>query len=111
MRKTDKKTDNQLISQLNEVCEFGLEEFSGFIWLTHQVNYAQFPKSLRVVCVFDTRDNLQQFTLAQNQHVLNALIVKKLLDINVVIKNQQISYDCEQSCQQENNGNWALRLG
>ncbi|MCW3172467.1 Fis family transcriptional regulator [Shewanella subflava] len=111
MRKTDKKIENQLIGQLNEVCHFALDEFNGFKWLTHQVNYAQFPKSLRVVCVFDTRDNLQQFIMAKSQQALGELIVKKLLDINVVIKHQQILYDSEQSCQQDNNGNWAQRLG
>ena len=110
MRKTDKKIDNQLINQLNEVCQFALDEFNGFVWLTHQVNFAQFPKSLRIICVFETRDNLKQFIMAQSQQVLGQLIVKKLLDINVVIKEQQIVYDSEQSCQQDHNGNWAQRL-
>jgi len=49
MRKTDKKLDNQLIKLLTEVCETALEDFSGFQWLTHIVDYSNFPKSLKVI--------------------------------------------------------------
>ena len=58
MRKTDKKMDNQLRHVLTEVCEVALKDINGFQWLTHVVNYSNFPKSLQVVCVFDTNENL-----------------------------------------------------
>lgn len=45
MRKTDKKTDNKLREVLTGVCDDALEEFAGFKWLTHLVNYDDFPKS------------------------------------------------------------------
>ena len=51
MRKTDKKMDNQLRHVLTEVCEVALKDINGFQWLTHVVNYSNFPKSLQVVCV------------------------------------------------------------
>ena len=60
MRKSDKKLDNQLRLVLTDVCETALKEVEGFQWLTHVVNYSNFPQSLRVVCVFDTNENFDE---------------------------------------------------
>ena len=49
MRKTDKKIDKQIISALTEVCDSALKAFTGFEWLTHRVNYTNFPKSLKIM--------------------------------------------------------------
>lgn len=112
MRKTDKKTDNQLRVTLTDVCETALEEFTGFEWLTHLVNYSNFPKSLKIVCIFDTDDNLARFMAEDNSRVLNTLIQKKLLGIGVVINDttKHIHYDTEESCDRKDNGKWADRL-
>ncbi|RTE85864.1 MULTISPECIES: hypothetical protein [Gammaproteobacteria] len=53
MKKTDKKTDNQIIKALTEVCERAKFETSGFVWLTHAVDYNRFPQSLKVTLVFN----------------------------------------------------------
>ncbi|RUO29239.1 hypothetical protein CWE12_09650 [Aliidiomarina sedimenti] len=53
MRKTDKKTDREIIRQLTDLCEAAKDTHPGFIWLTHEVNYQRFPQSLKVVLVFD----------------------------------------------------------
>lgn len=53
MRKSDKKMENQIIRQLTEVCEAMKPRLSGFIWLTHTVDYQRFPASLTVTLVFD----------------------------------------------------------
>ncbi|MCC5878822.1 MAG: hypothetical protein JJU03_02850 [Idiomarina sp.] len=53
MRKTDKKTDREIIKQLTALCEAAKDTHTGFIWLTHEVNYQRFPQSLKVVLVFD----------------------------------------------------------
>ncbi|RUO32451.1 hypothetical protein [Aliidiomarina soli] len=53
MRKTDKKTDREIIQQLTQVCEAAKDTHTGFIWLTHEVNYQRFPQSLQVVLVFN----------------------------------------------------------
>ena len=55
MRKTDKRLENTLIAALTKVCEAALEEFDGFRWLTHFANYSDFPDSLTIVCIFDTK--------------------------------------------------------
>ncbi len=112
MRKTDKKIDNQLRIELTDVCETALKEIEGFQWLTHLVDYSNFPKSLRVVCVFDTNDNLSSFMGAGAEEGLNALIEKKLLGMGIQFKQvgKHITYDTEENCLRSHNGKWADRL-
>ncbi|GAB6261212.1 Fis family transcriptional regulator [Photobacterium sp. R1] len=112
MRKTDKKTENQLRVILTDVCNHALETYPGFQWLTHQVNYASFPDSLRIVCVFDTRENLSHFLAEQGKPALDTLIHQKLNAAGIRLKKpaSQIHYDTEESCALENNGQWAERL-
>lgn len=55
MRKTDKKTDREIIKQLTDLCEAAKDTHTGFIWLTHEVNYQRFPQGLKVVLVFDDK--------------------------------------------------------
>ncbi|WP_434930321.1 Fis family transcriptional regulator [Shewanella sp. HL-SH4] len=95
MRKTDKKIDNQIRQVLTQVCEIALNEYSGFEWLTHIVNYSDFPKSLQVICVFDTPYNLNRFMASPENDALSKLIQKKLLSIKVTIDIRQVSYDSE----------------
>lgn len=112
MRKTDKKIDNQLRRVLTDVCEVALKEIKGFQWLTHGVDYSRFPQSLRVVCVFDSDENLATFMTLGGQQSLASLIQKKLTGAGVNINNisAQISYDTEQKCQMTHNGKWTERL-
>jgi hypothetical protein len=112
MRKTDNKIDNQLRLVLTDVCETALKEIDGFQWLTHLVNYSHFPKSLKVVCIFDTNENLSNFMSNGSRKDLESLIQLKLAGISVNVKNvsDHIAYDTEQNCEHEHNGNWAERL-
>lgn len=112
MRKTDKKVDNQIIKQLTWVCEFALKEIEGFQWLTHTVNYQRFPQSLLITCVFDNDLNLTQFMNSTAPEKLRGIINEKLAEIKIKLPNvkQQITYDSEQSCQRQHQGNWTKRL-
>ena len=113
MRKTDKKIDNQLIKVLTDVCDVALKEIKGFEWLTHLVNYSNFPKSLKIVCVFDNNENLNLFkSNANNQQKLQKLIQSKLLEVDVKVKNivAHVLYDTQENCEKEQGGNWAKRL-
>lgn len=94
MKKTDKKIDNALISALTAVCEQASEEFDGFKWLTHLVNYRDFPRSLVVVCVFDTNEHLAR---ARND-VLRTMIRDKLASIDVPLADiaRQVRFDTEE---------------
>lgn len=113
MRKTDRKIDNQLRLVLTDVCEITLKEINGFQWLTHLVNYSNFPKSLKVVCVFDTNGNLSSFISKDGKKDLTSLIQAKLHEVDVIVKNvtDHIFYDTEENCEKEHNGKWAERLG
>ena len=112
MRKTDKKIDNQIRRVLIDVCEMALKEIDGFQWLTHLVIYSNFPKSLKVVCIFDTNENMLDFISKGIRKDLESLIQIKLAGISVNVKNvsDHIVYDTEQNCERDHNGNWAERL-
>jgi hypothetical protein len=111
MRKSDKKIDNNIRNVLNQVCEQALIEVNGFVWLTHKVNYDKFPASLSIVCVFELNDDLIQAKSAAQDVFLTDLIVQKLSTLKIKVKSEkQISFDTEQNCESEHNGNWQLRL-
>ena len=112
MRKSDKKIENQLRTTLTGVCESALNNFNGFQWLTHIVNYTDFPASLKVICIFDTNDNLSSFINGDRCNELGCLIQQKFSDIGIKINSitNHLSYDTEENCQQDNNGKWADRL-
>ncbi|KDM89788.1 hypothetical protein [Photobacterium galatheae] len=112
MRKTDKKTENQLRVILTDICNHALETYTGFQWLTHRVNYADFPNSLRIICVFDTNENRSTFLAEDGKTVLDARISQKLNSAGIRLKKpaSQIHYDTEEDCARENNGQWGERL-
>lgn len=61
MRKTDKKMDNNIRRLLTDLCECEFKDIDGFLWVTHDVNFAQFPKSLKIELVFDSQASLDEF--------------------------------------------------
>ncbi|AFI83781.1 hypothetical protein [Methylophaga nitratireducenticrescens] len=113
MRKTDKKIDNELRLKLTYVCEQALKDIAGFQWLTHLVNYDDYPNSLMVVCVFDTNENLNNYLQSDDSQTLISLIQSEFKTMDIKLKRivDHVSYDTEENCLQQHNGNWALRLG
>ena len=113
MRKTDNKIDNHLRLALTEVCEIALKDIDGFQWLTHVVDYAKFPSSLKVVCVFDSNENLASFLSSSGPTALSALIHTHLHSVNISVKDvkDHILYDTEQDCASQDDGQWGRRLG
>ncbi|MBL1275644.1 MAG: hypothetical protein COB30_006125 [Ectothiorhodospiraceae bacterium] len=113
MRKTDKKIDNQIRIALTNVCDKALIEIDGFQWLTHLVNYSNFPNSLKVICVFNTNESLSAFLEKGNGDHLMALVHENLTDIGVNVKDitAHVLYDTEENCEKEHNGKWAERWG
>ncbi|OIN07929.1 Fis family transcriptional regulator [Oceanisphaera psychrotolerans] len=112
MRKTDKKIENRLRVELTAVCDRALQDITGFQWLTHIVDYSDFPASLRVVCVFDTNENLARFIAGSSHKELNALIQNRLSDAGITPKSVagRIAYDTEENCDRDHDGKWADRL-
>ena len=112
MKKSDKKLDNSLCKALTEVCESALEETVGFRWLTHLVNYNNFPASLVVVCVFETNAELDNVKINNQDQVIVKLIRKALLSVHIKLSDirKQIIFDTEENCENENNGRWNQRF-
>ncbi|WP_407332931.1 Fis family transcriptional regulator [Enterovibrio sp. 27052020O] len=110
MRKTDKKTDKQIREMLTNVCNTALQELAGFQWLTHLVDYSNFPKSLKVICVFDTNSSLNEFEQSNHFQRFNALIQSSLIRAGINLDVRSISYDTEENCSRDNNGRWTDRL-
>ncbi|UUO25505.1 Fis family transcriptional regulator [Colwellia sp. M166] len=112
MRKSDKKLDNQIIKALTEVCHHALEDIDGFQWLTHTVNFDNFPQSLKVVCVFDSNSSLTDYEKSETNHYLTTLIASKLTSIGLALNNinNQVELDSEENCRLYHAGNWHKRL-
>ncbi len=113
MRKSDKKIDNELRLVLTDVCEQALKDITGFQWLTHLVNYDDYPNSLKVVCVFDSNENLNYYLLSDDNQGLVSLIQSEFKTMDIKLKRiaDHITYDTEENCLQQHKGNWAIRLG
>lgn len=111
--KTEKKIDNHIRTALTEVCETLLKDVPGFIWLTHQANYTNFPASLMITCVFDTEAEKEHAIANGDKSHIEKRIQAKLLKVGVKFKSvtKQIMLDSEEACAHYQEGNWAKRLG
>ena len=106
MKKSDKKLDQSIIKALTEVCHWAQDLDQGFEWLTHQVNYQHFPKSLKITCVFSTHEAQSSF----NAELLTDKIIHAFKTLDISIKPNQIHFDNEHHCSNEHQGDWARRL-
>jgi len=99
MKKTDKKIDKQICKTLAKACEIAKVEVLGFQWLTHLVNYNQFPESLSIICVFDTQAGLEQACQQKKDQLIIDLIKSELEQINIRFKDikRHVSFDIEKA--------------
>jgi len=113
MTKTEKKIDNNIRNVLIGACEDAKEQFQGFQWLTHSVNYNNFPGSLKLTCVFESNADIAQLIASKQDGHLQGLLIQALNLIDVKLKNinKQVLFDSEENCARDNAGNWAKRLG
>ncbi len=70
MTKTDIKLDKRICQALTLACEAAKIQLPGFQWLNHHINYRQFPESLKIICVFDSHETLQQARQHNKQKLL-----------------------------------------
>jgi hypothetical protein len=100
-----------LTRALTRVCDAALKEVPGFQWITHFVDYRNFPDSLVIVSVFATDEQLRAVCDAQADKRLSAQIQAELnaLEVPIRVKGRQIRFDTEEACQRDNNGNWQQR--
>ena len=109
--KTQKKIDNNIRLALTSVCDQALKDVHGFKWLTHEVNYTNFPASLLITCVFDNEENLKAAGESTTQ-CLRKRIQASLLKVGVKFKalKQQVCFDSEEACLLMHSGDWKARL-
>lgn len=112
MTKTDKKIDKMIRQSLTCSCDQAVEMIDDFSWLTHTVNYAAFPKSLRITCVFNSNTGLQAANRSGLGQRLRQLIVEQLAGIGIQLTHvdDQIRFDTEEDCSRLSDGQWHLRL-
>lgn len=105
------RLERRLASTLTEACETAKAEIVGFSWLTHEVDYAAFPASLRVVWIFDTQAEKDQAVAGQRERMIE-LTAEALEAAEVVLTNvaARVQFDSEEQCQRTNGGNWQQRL-
>ena len=106
------RIERRLASTLTEACETAKAEIVGFSWLTHEVDYAAFPTSLRVVWIFDTQSHKDHALASGQRERMVELTAVALEAADVVVANvsAQVQFDSEEQCQHANGGNWQQRL-
>ncbi|MFK8042961.1 hypothetical protein [Congregibacter sp.] len=111
MRKTDKKNERMLVEALTRVCDQALEEIHGFAWITHFVDFNNFPDSLLVVCVFETNEQLQAVRAAKEDAYLSKRVVEELQHEGVPVgaKWRRVQFDTEEACARTHSGDWQAR--
>lgn len=98
MKKSDKKIENAIKLALTNVCEEALETVEGFQWITHTVNYKNFPSSLSILCMFDNPESLIAAKASKKDNHLKSWIEKELAGQNIIIRNinSVVSFDTEE---------------
>jgi len=107
-----RRLDKQLIRHLTVACEQAKSELMGFQWLTHEVDYRDFPSSLQVVWVFDTDAHMALALREGQDQIMQRLSQDALITAGVELTDieQHVSFDTEQACQRSHGGDWTARL-
>jgi len=111
MNRNQKKTESAIVKALNDVCETLKDKYSGFSWLTHFVDYSNFPQSLKIVFVFDTKSSLEK---AKNEALFKtifALTESHLKRESVTIKriDKTVFFDTEEMGADFDDSNWCRK--
>lgn len=111
MNKNDKKTENKIVRALNSVCDILKFDIEGFCWLTHFVDYANVPQSLRIVVVFDTDLSLANAKGHGLEKTITALAGTHLVKEGFVIAHieQAIFFDTEENGAEVENSKWCRK--
>ncbi|MBV6824596.1 hypothetical protein [Pseudomonas sp. PD9R] len=101
-----------LVVTLTEACETAKAEIVGFEWLTHEVDYNDFPSSLRVIWVFDTQAQMNLALASGQRERMIELTSAALYEADVQLRPiaAHVQFDSEEQCQRANAGNWQQRL-
>lgn len=106
------RIERELVTALTEACQTAKAEIPGFEWLTHTVNFADFPGSLRITWVFNTRANKDHAVSAGLDTRIRELTAAALHEAQIppVPLQRCVQLDSEEACHTQHGGNWRLRL-
>ncbi len=95
MKKTDKKREKSIVQGLTRVCEIAKNEVSGFEWLTHTIDYDDFPNSLMVHCILTSDESIRQVIDSGQDKAIFKLICDELvlIDINFKDISNRVTFD------------------
>lgn len=91
--------DRRLIQTLTEACESAKAEIQGFEWLTHRVDYARLPASLRVIWVFDSEaSRLAALAAGQGQRMVDfTAMALAEAGLRLAAVDQHVVFDSEEA--------------
>lgn len=111
-KRNQDQLERRLVKTLTHACETAKGQIPGFVWLTHVVDYAAFPASLKVVWVFDTQAS-KDFALADGEaRYMGELTTRALADAQVHVRpgTSHVYFDSEEECLRACGGDWPKRL-
>ena len=106
------RIERHLAATLTEACKIATAEITGFGWVTHEVNHAQFQQSLRVIWVFNTEASKQQAILVGQDKRIRELTAVALNDVGMERQavDRCVRFDSEEECHLQDGGDWRRRL-
>ena len=112
MNKQDKKFEKELIKTLTQCCETFKEDIDGFTWLTHTLSFSNITQSIKVICVFESNNQLKQATENDELISISHTIENALKGLGITLKKatKHIKFDSEENCALSHDGNWQKRL-
>ena len=111
MKRNQKKIESSIVIALTDVCETLKEKYTGFLWLTHFVDYANFAQSLKLVFVFDTKISLEN---AMNDDLFKTIFVLtesrlKRESVTVIRIDKAVYFDTEEMGADVDNMKWCRK--
>ena len=77
--------ERELIRTLTDACETAKSEILGFQWLTHDVDYTQFPQSLVVTWVFDSETSRARALASADKARMQALTLAAFDEVGISV--------------------------
>lgn len=104
--------ERELARALTRACETAKTEIPGFEWLTHRVDYNQFPASLKVTWVFNDDASMNTAIGNQDKGRIEALTLAAFEDIGIAVTNvaAHVELDSQERCDSVHGGDWGAHL-
>jgi hypothetical protein len=90
--------ERELIRTLTRACETAKSEIIGFQWLTHDVDYQQFPQSLVVTWMFDSETHKVQALASSDKSRMRELTLAAFEEVGISVADiaAHVAFSVEQ---------------